>query len=840
MSYYTYYLYDFSNRLIKEEEIYADGIKLSKSYEYDYKGNRVRETDIYGNETHLAYDPFNRLIKRILPSIPDAAGKLISPVEKFTYNELNHPVTKQDAQKFVTTLSTNAYGKPTFIKHPDGSCEKIIYNLDGSVKEATDALGTKTYFEYDYQNRKIREEKISSDGVLLSVKQWIYNAFHLLHEIDPAGVEATFRYDGAGRLIYQGKGNSETHLVYDSLGRQVEKRDLYEEGKFRVTTVCYDILDRPIEESLESNFGDVFKKKQYAYDCDGNKTHETIITCSGPSTTATYYNSQGQPTKVTAPDGSETTIIYRYDFRDSWNQPVSFQQVFDPKGNLQTIIGNTHGQMALEERMNIFGETVQKTTFSYDACGHLVRKCEDVIVSKEKLRSHITAFEYDPGGKEICIIEAFGEPCQKITRKEYSFGEICKIIKPNGVHIAHEYDALRRLVRLQSSDGSILDTFSYDANHNIVQATNCFQQTTERTYDAQGNILTEVLGNGLKLEYAYDRMGRLKELMLPDATYISYGYNAGSLREVIRGGAVHRYHYDLSGKISIMELMHGCGEVHTCYDACLRPVEISSPHSKIQRTYDLCGNLVEGLQSDPQEEVSFRYTYDDLQQLASETGTETHKYQFDSLGNRVKKDGGAYENNFLNQLVSQNGTSYAYDLSGNLIRKTTPEKTLAFKYDALDRLIEVSEEHQKTIYQYDPFHRRLSKTSYIGQNGHWIESSRERYLYQGDKEIGSVGNSGTIEQLRVMGIGYKGEIGAAVLMEIAGKSYVPLHDDRGNITMVLDRNTKQPIETYRYTAFGEENVPEQPISPWRYSSKRIDPETGWVYFGRLDGLFLDF
>jgi YD repeat-containing protein len=139
----------------------------------------------------------------------------------------------------------------------------------------------------------------------------------------------------------------------------------------------------------------------------------------------------------------------------------------------------------------------------------------------------------------------------------------------------------------------------------------------------------------------------------------------------------------------------------------------------------------------------------------------------------------------------------------------------------------VTGEHQKTTYQYDTFHRRLSKTSYIGQNGHWIESSRERYLYQGGKEIGSVGNSGTIEQLRVMGIGYKGEIGATVLMEIAGKSYVPLHHDRGNITMLLDQNTKQPIETYRYTAFGEENVPEQPISPWR-----IDPEIGWVYFGR--------
>ena len=46
------------------------------------------------------------------------------------------------------------------------------------------------------------------------------------------------------------------------------------------------------------------------------------------------------------------------------------------------------------------------------------------------------------------------------------------------------------------------------------------------------------------------------------------------------------------------------------------------------------------------------------------------------------------------------------------------------------------------------------------------------------------------------------------------------------------------METYRFSAFGEEwifddegNLAEA-RNPWRYSSKRVDPETGFIYFGR--------
>jgi RHS repeat-associated protein len=69
----------------------------------------------------------------------------------------------------------------------------------------------------------------------------------------------------------------------------------------------------------------------------------------------------------------------------------------------------------------------------------------------------------------------------------------------------------------------------------------------------------------------------------------------------------------------------------------------------------------------------------------------------------------------------------------------------------------------------------------------------------------------------------------------------PLHDRQGHVVCLIDPTTGQPVETYRYSAFGEETIynaqgqqiaNSQASNPWRFASKRIDPETGWIYFGR--------
>nr|MBA2726855.1 RHS repeat-associated core domain-containing protein [Parachlamydiaceae bacterium] len=63
--------------------------------------------------------------------------------------------------------------------------------------------------------------------------------------------------------------------------------------------------------------------------------------------------------------------------------------------------------------------------------------------------------------------------------------------------------------------------------------------------------------------------------------------------------------------------------------------------------------------------------------------------------------------------------------------------------------------------------------------------------------------------------------------------FVPIHDPFGNIVALLD-TSGEIVESYRYTAFGEMETFSTPTTvdnPWRFSSKRFDSETGFIYFG---------
>lgn len=467
--YYTVYEYSHMNLLLKEIQVHLDGRSFAKSYVYDRNGNVKKSYDYCGNKTGYDYDSFNRLVCKTFPANIEKKGRLRATSERYGYNELNYPTYKKDDRGSVKII-TNAYGKPAFISYPDGSTQRIVYNLDGTAEKTIDSLGNETHFEYDYQCRKISERKYSSDGEELSTKRWVYGAFNLLMEVDPEGYVTAYEYDGAGRLITQTKEGSEVRFVYDSLGRQTEKWEQCGEDSWRVSSVKFDLLGQVIEESIENGDGTVFMKKQYAYDVDQNRTHESIFTKEGVSTTITEFNAHKQPVKVITPDGNETTYHYDYEHINAFGQAVLREEVVDAKGNSAVKIHDARGFTVLEEQKNIYDTLVKKTEYLNDCVGNVLKRIESVIVEDKVVRIITTHFEYDSMGREVAVIEAYGEPEQKISRKSYTIlGDVQAIIKPNGTELIHTYDSLGRLHRLTSSDKAIDYVYTYDRNHNILQ-----------------------------------------------------------------------------------------------------------------------------------------------------------------------------------------------------------------------------------------------------------------------------------------------------------------------------------------------------------------------------------
>jgi RHS repeat-associated protein len=82
-------------------------------------------------------------------------------------------------------------------------------------------------------------------------------------------------------------------------------------------------------------------------------------------------------------------------------------------------------------------------------------------------------------------------------------------------------------------------------------------------------------------------------------------------------------------------------------------------------------------------------------------------------------------------------------------------------------------------------------------------------------------------ECKILGIGIRGDIGAAIALEIGGAVYAPLHDFNGNIVAIISPDGGI-AEKYEIDAFGKEQA-FTPINPWRFSSKRS--EEGLFFFG---------
>ena len=263
------------------------------------------------------------------------------------------------------------------------------------------------------------------------------------------------------------------------------------------------------------------------------------------------------------------------------------------------------------------------------------------------------------------------------------------------------------------------------------------------------------------------------------------------------------------------------------HDKLGRLTQFSSAHYSLENLqYDPVGNLSSLIKKTPIDKSKASFSYDDLYQLTEEKGLVNHTYTHDSLYNRTQKDKELYALNFLNQLLSCGDKSFKYDANGNLISQVKKKEEISYTYDALDRLIEVNQGSLKESYTYDASHRRLSRTC----NG-----QKQTFFYIGQQEVGSFDKKGLLER-RVLGICTGAEIGGTIAIKIRDYPLSsPIHDQNGNIIGLIDVAKKKPIETVRYSAFGvEEKVypDSKPKNPWRFSSKRLDFNTGLIFFGR--------
>lgn len=836
--YHKEYCYDYSGRLISTLEHYEDGVVLSACNEYDYLNNIVATIDPFGQKTKYSFDEFGRVTKTYFPVYTDPLNRSISKDISKEYDIFGN-VTKTETEKGMISTKYNARGDPISITYKDGSGETFVYNDDGTLKRSLGRNGLVTEYTYDCFGR-VLNKKNYFQGVVLSSLSSTYNSFQKLSETSHNGQTTYYSYTDSGLLKSISKGDSLTEYEYDELQRLYKTKEWTNKESYTLKIERFDLLNRVIEESIFNERGELLKNLQFTYDINGNKTELIEKSEAGVAITQTIYNSRNQPVKLIDAEGQETHFTYFYDhFNDHGEQVL--QTIKEDSYGIQTITTmNIFGMPEKIELKNRYGQLIAKKEMGYDKMNHLVVAIEQAISGDKSLREVVTTWEYNKQNQLISLKEAVGAKEQKETRFYYNtFGEKYKTVKPDGCEIYQAFDLLGRLKSYSASDGSFSYTYEYDLNSNLVKSHDLVNnQVTSRMYDASDRMVSETLGNGLEVTYSYDRIGRPVKVTLPDHSFISYEYNPLQLKQVKRYSKEgieqfsHEYcKYDLNGRL-LQEKDENI-DLSYKYDLKGRLRSIDSKIFSERITYDAHDNIISFEMLNTPQNIHGQFSYDDLDQLKSEKGLLSHTYVHDSLNNCIDKDNYEREVNELNQLLKTNSQEFKYDKNGNRIF----DGIHTYIYDATDRLTSIVCDHEQYDYTYDSFNRRLAK---IHKKSNEIVG-KTFYLYLGQNEVGSYDDQKHVNEFRLLGTGKGAEIGATLLIEKENTSFVPIHDHNGNIISLIDTKSKETVESYRYSAFGEEKIFDQSNNeikkslvdnPWRFASKRVDEETGLIYFGR--------
>ncbi|SCA62845.1 hypothetical protein SCG7109_AE_00150 [Chlamydiales bacterium SCGC AG-110-M15] len=761
------------------------------SYDYDSQGNKTLEVDFYGNKKIYSHDRLGRLSKEEVEGLKGSATH-------YTYDTLGNRSSKKDSKGIVRTLYT-VQGKPYLISYPDGSKERYVYTKWGRLERKIERNGTYTAYAYDTLERCVKEERFGTDAKSFAVKTCLYKNGHLAWEKDEEGKLSKYHYDIWGRLSQEKLEDRLSEFLYDPSGRlSIVKSPYLQIHK------SYDTFDRFIkEEKKEGNT--LLHRLDYAYDLNDNCIQETKYNENGPLRSHYTFDLFSRETSHANEKGHQTFTDYN-----------DIETFTDALGRQKVKTFDALRRVSSETRLNAQSQIIDQKEFLYDCHNNKIQETHRVYHKDQEDHTVITKWLYGPTGNLETLIEAVGTIEERRTQFVYKNTQLIKKIKANGIEINHLYNPQGKVSETFSSDNSIHYRYTYSPSGRPLKVENLLtQKSTERSYDLHGSILEDLSENNQNVSYRYDQKGRCTHLTLPDSSSIHYSYNGLYLKSVKRGAYTHSYDQeDLSGRVLKETHFNGTSSDYH-YNLMGQKIDATSPHYSWHiNEYDPVNRLIAYESNDPISKTEHSFAYDDCDQIISEKSFKDHLFDYDSRGNRLSKDDDIYKVNHLDELLEFSNVSREY-LDGNLIQNG--EVTLS--YDAWDRMISSEKPLQWRVdYQYDAFNRRLSKKVYTWQDK-WIEKEEIHYIYQDDIEIGSEND------LQILGRNRQ-----AVALEIDQEIYTPIYDRTCSIALLLDLSNTV-VSHNRYTAFGEFETYGLK-SPWVYSNKRLDEETGFIFFGR--------
>jgi RHS repeat-associated protein len=541
------YVYDALGHLVRT----TDPNGHATTVEYDDLGRAVRQTDPLGNTTEYAYDAYGRPLwtreaNGALTSFQyTATGRLASETSplgnttSYGYDDQDRVTSMIDPLGRETRFEYDAVGRVTRVVACDAASVDCDLGLEvrarfdevGNVVELIDAQSRSIHFEYDLLGRVTRER----DGLNHEIRYSYDGRGLMTQEVNARGQEITFQYDAASRptavLLNGGAsiqhtldahGNAVTSAsdryagvtrAFDEMGRLVGRTDEFDNtiryeydlaGNLRTliytdgsrVVYSYDALNRLIR--IEDWYdpanpppdppgvddcamaGNSCHQTGYGYDSVGNLTQVTLP--DGSMVTYTYdlahrlvgvvdqssaagtifaasfsLNAAGQRVSadITAPLEAQVTQEVNDLGHNELNQVVTRDAdvfAYDPDGNLTSgVLGGAPVTLSYDELNQL--TQINGDTFRYDVDGMRVQATREGVTRR---------YVYDPNAELSRLLEEHDESGNLVARYVYGLGLVSRDGPGTQGYRVYHYDSRGSTVALTDGSGGITDAYAYD------------------------------------------------------------------------------------------------------------------------------------------------------------------------------------------------------------------------------------------------------------------------------------------------------------------------------------------------------------------------------------------
>jgi RHS repeat-associated protein len=863
--------FEFDSRLNLQRATAPDGTMTTT-----HLGAAPETTDAGGHRWRMEWDAVRRTRSDIAPDGSltrttlgdgDRVMAIVDPIGRRTAYEYDaagrvtaivHPGDRRqtfdyDSYGSLTAERLNGQVVRSFTYHADGTVasargldwpeRRYTYTPQGQISAITMAMGGVTTYEYDTRGNLIREI-----NALKGVTQRSYDLQNrLIARLEPGGAEWKFRYDDRGRLAETSEpATGVNRFEFDALNRVVAVTNAL--GR---STVDYDAADRIIKVSGPGNLTETF-----SYDPRGHLVRSTAAT----GTSATIdYDVVGRVIRTRVDGGRESANQYN-PAGDLIVRAVAGTTAaieLDPAGRVAAIVaaGATarlqHDALGrLTAITDPLGRTRQRAyapdgtlLLSGTSRGDEIQLAHDLDGRRTSVRragGGTDRFSYDAAGNVVSWVAPLGGE----QRRAYdAAGRLTSVQVPSGATIKLTWDAAGRLSERDLGNGT-KHTFRYDAAGRLLEASDgqnpvrytrdaagratqvdftAAQKSIRTAYDDRGRRLTVTDGNGRETGYQYNEAGQATAIRLGDGSRVAFTYDAaGRIRTLTYpNGVMGTFDYDQGGEVSRLAYSTGSGQSL-----------LAQSYS-----YDAAGNLTER-RADGNRVT--RYTYDAGDQLVGEaTGAATTRFDYGAGGNRLSqvRDGvtTSYEYNADDRLTvaesvtpppaNRRGatatrvrTEFVYDARGALERRVSGNAPATFRFDPLDRLLEVrGADGAITAFEYSADGDRLVRRDATGVT---------RFLYDGLDLIQEIDSQGQTQAAYTFAPG----IDRPIAMWKNGQMYFFLADRDGSILAITDRQGRI-VSNYEYDAFGGFRLRKEGVtSAFGFAGREFDRTTQLYYF----------